>query len=309
MKVLIIISFLALNFSCSTSEEKKIEFSGKGPSSIDLYSEKKLDELSESDFSLDPRYKYQNENFSKKGMSFIQSESMLRLDYEDFKQVSSVSGPLTKSLRECVAGNKVKAYKYFDYLYKYYAKKSSYWIYRGNCSFFQGEFERSIRFYLKAKELGASSSLINNNLAVVYLKRGSILKAKKLLFGQRDNSTKSNSILFNKALILSSFGFFKKSQDILSKIIERNYSDNDVLFLAGKNYLNLGDSASSLSFLNRIDRNRLSSFDFGFLMSRALFENHQISKANIILSRVKIVNERQRSQVKKLRNKYIKGKL
>ena len=302
----VIFCFLSL-VGCASKKEPSIEFKGKEPSSIEVYSEKKLDELSESDFSIDPRYKYKNEAFSKKGMSFIQSESMLRLDYDDFKQISSISGPLTKSLRECVAGNKLKAYKYFDYLFKYYSQKSSYWIYRGNCSFHLGELERSVRFYLKAKDLGASKPLVDNNLAVVYLKKGNVLKAKKLLFGKGKGSTKSSSILFNRALILSSFGFFERSQKVLSKIIEKNYSDNDVLFLAGKNYLNMGDSASAISFLERIDQSKLSRFDYGFLMARALFEGHQHSKARVILSRVRADGEEQKRSLQQLKNKYLGG--
>ena len=82
---------------CASRKEVNIEFKGKEPSSIELYSEKKLDQLSESDFSVDPRYEYKNEAFSKKGMSFIQSESMLRLNYDDFKQISSVSGLCQKA--------------------------------------------------------------------------------------------------------------------------------------------------------------------------------------------------------------------
>tara|TARA_B100000925_G_scaffold289841_1_gene273661 strand:+ start:1088 stop:2017 length:930 start_codon:yes stop_codon:yes gene_type:complete len=307
MKSFFLIFNAFIFMSCSSGEKKKVEFIGKEPSSIEVYSEKKLDQLSESDFSVDPRYKYQNEKFSKKGMSFIQSESMLRLDYEDFKQISSISGPLTKSLRECVSGNKLKAYKYFDYLYKYYAQKSNYWVYRGNCSFHLGELERSVRFYLKAKELGAPESLVSNNLAVVYLKKGNVLKAKKILFSKGASSTRSNSILFNRALILSSFGLYEKSQKILSKILEKNFSDNDVLFLAGKNYLNLGDPNSALSYLERIDKNLFSKFDFGFLMARAFFESHQHSKAEVILGRVVAKSKEDKHSIMLLRNKYIKG--
>jgi len=295
-------------FSCSTTSEKKVEFKGKRPSSIEVYNEKKLDEIEESDFSIDPRYEFKNENFSKKGMSFIQSESMLRLGFEDFKQISSISGPLTKSLRECVSGNKLKSYKYFDYLYKYYSDKSSYWIYRGNCSFHLKEYERAIRFYLKAEMLGASKALVNNNLAVVYLKKGNLLKAKKLLFGKDSRNTKSNSLLFNKAIILSRFGYYKESQNILSKIIEKNYSDDDVLYLAGKNYLNLGDSASALSFLERINKGKIARFDFGFVFARALFENHQHSKANAVLSRIQALDNDQKQKLLLLRGKYLGGR-
>ena len=297
------ILLLLLLCSCSSNEKKEVVFKGKEPSSLDVYSEKKIDQIEESDFSIDPRYKFQDERFTKKGMSFIQSESMLRLDYDDFKSISSISGPLSKALRECVAGDKNKAYQYFDYLFKFYRAKSNYWIYRGNCSFHLKDYERSIRFYLKAKNLGASKDLVNNNLAVVYIKRGNILKAKKLLLGI-GSSAKGNSILFNQALVYTSFGYFKKSQKILAKILEKNFSDDDVLFLSGKNYLNLSDSVSALTFLERISKSKLSRFDYGFVFARALYENNNKKKALVVLSRLKTSSAGERKAISKLRDRY-----
>jgi Flp pilus assembly protein TadD len=300
----LIIPIIFLTFSCSSNKKEEVIFKGKEPSSLDIYSEKKIDQISESDFSLDPRYKFEDERFSKKGMSFIQSESMLRLGYDEFKSISSISGPLTKALRECVSGKKKKAYQYFDYLFKYYRLKSSYWVYRGNCSFHLKDYERSIRFYLKAKNLGGKKELINNNLAVVYIKRGNLLKAKKLLLELGEQNIRGNSILFNQALVYTSFGYFKKSQSILAKILEKNFSDDDVLFLAGKNYLNLSDSVSALGFLERISQSKLSRFDYGLVYARALFENNNNKKALVILSRIKLVSPTERKAVSKLREKY-----
>ena len=49
---------------------------------------------------------------------------MLKLGPLDFKEISSISGPLTKALKECVFGSE-KARKYFNYLFKYYSENQS----------------------------------------------------------------------------------------------------------------------------------------------------------------------------------------
>ena len=82
MKSFVILTSLAFLFSCSSTKKvKEVKFSGKAPSSLEEYSEKELSKLSESDFSVDPRYEYEKEILSGKNISFIQTESMLKLGH------------------------------------------------------------------------------------------------------------------------------------------------------------------------------------------------------------------------------------
>ena len=88
---------------CGSSQKvKEVKFSGKSPSSLEEYSEKELSNLNEFDFSVDPRYEYEKEMLSGQNISFIQTESMLKLGPLDFKEISSISGPLTKALKKSV---------------------------------------------------------------------------------------------------------------------------------------------------------------------------------------------------------------
>tara|TARA_X000000950_G_C13853842_1_gene635754 strand:- start:348 stop:1280 length:933 start_codon:yes stop_codon:yes gene_type:complete len=308
MKSLVILTSLALLVGCGSSQKvKEVKFSGKSPSSLEEYSEKELSNLNESDFSVDPRYEYEKEMLSGQNISFIQTESMLKLGPLDFKEISSISGPLTKALKECVFGSGKKARKYFNYLFKYYSEKPEYWIYRGNCSLHKKNFNFAKRFYLKAKSLGASEEIIYNNLAVVEFKKGDALKAKNYLFKVNSSRIKSHSLLFNQALIYSSFGFFNESERLLDKVFQKNTNDSGVLFLSGFNNYHTGNFQRSVQLFEGMTKSKLTIFDFGFYYANALIKDSKPGKAISVLSRIQAKTKSQKKALAKLKNSLSRG--
>ena len=143
---------------------------------------------------------------------------------------------------------------------------------------------------------------------MIEIRKGHLIKAREYLQKVNVKNSKSNSLRFNKALVLSSFGFFKKSQDLLDEIMEKNFSDNDVLFLAGHNYLNLGNSDMALNYLDRLSSVKKNNFDQGFTFARALFESRRDKEALTILSRLRVTNKMQKKKIEQLRGFYTSGR-
>jgi len=90
--------------------------------------------------------------------------------------------------------------------------------------------------------------------------------------------------------------------------MEKNFSDNDVLFLAGHNYLNLGNSDMALNYLDRLSSVKKNNFDQGFTFARALFESRRDKEALTILSRLRVTNKMQKKKIEQLRGFYTSGR-
>ncbi len=121
-------------------------------------------------------------------------------------------------------------------------------IAQGYESYLEGDFETSVKVYLKALELNPTSALANNQIALSYFKLGdydnAILYSDKVIQGNTDQKYVLSAYI-TKGSCLDIIGETDASIDLFKEGIEKFPEDNYLHYNLAINYFKINDAANA----------------------------------------------------------------
>ena len=292
--------FLLLGCSTSSNEEQVVRVPNTVPSVGD-FAEKGIDDLQEYDFALEKSYQFPPEIFPKGKFDVISSESFSALNPIEIKDIASISGPLTKLASMCLSKDYKRFFKLSDYLYRFYEKKTAYWLTIGNCYLRRGNLNMALLKYEQGLLIEKKNQALINNIALIYLKKGNRYKALNIINEIMKERVQYISVLQNYAILLNSFGDYKESLKFSKKLIDKNVVGESVYFLVGHNLLQMGKFAEARIYFEKISKSKLRKFDIGVNYAISLYQTGDSENALRLLESIKVINNRQI----RMKNKFI----
>lgn len=221
----------------------------------------------------------------------LYSETLDRVSDQKVKKVvklveakvdTTSQGQISKLAAFCHASSFDLASNHFDDLYRTYKKNPSYWNQVGTCYLKQGEIEKALIFYNKAKSLDKSYSPAINNIGVIYQLKGNYPKAKLAY----EKAIKENSVsltpVFNLAQILLKFGFTDNAIQYFKFLQNSNMRDVEVTAALASAYLLSGDLKNAKDEFERLNEAAFKIPFIGINYSITLKLLGQIGKSKAI---------------------------
>ncbi len=167
------------------------------------------------------------------------------------------------------------------------AKSARYWSWLGNCLAWHNELREAHFFFglalgvVQGKE---EEAMVKNNLAVVYLKLGRVVRAFDLLVEAGKLAPQFVTPAFNIIQIYVAQNMNREALQLLSRAPFETSADPEVLHLKGLAHLQNGDAAAAGIFLQQIPEIFHTREDFALTLAHWHLELGRPARAQELLS-------------------------
>ena len=191
-------------------------------------------------------------------------------------------------LKDCYQGELKRFTDKARVAYQDGAKSARYWSWVGNCLVWHNEL-REARFFLgMALQLAQDKeekAMVQNNLAVVYLRMGRVSRAYELLTEAKALAPHFVTPTFNLAQLYVAQNMNLEALKLLAQTPFKESPDPEVLHLRGLAHLQNGQSAEAAPHLSRIPPDFHSREDFALTLAQWHLKERRPERAQEVLRR------------------------